>query len=249
MYYDSYDPYVGEVALGAYSFGKDREIREKERRREERERIEHAVFHMQSEIDNAQTQKRIKELFDELKDIESAGYDPMKIRDLKEKLKTRTNELIAVVQGELDELYSERQEINSKVFCEDTERLKQIDAQSDQILLRLMLRLTNDKVRNSKVLDAEFEKSASDRATATALLKLVQVDNYRNSLNQYKKEQLIERTKSQSEKCFDKDKKEELETVDRKIADRVRTRFLLSQTVKHLFPEEKYYFQGNSGRN
>ena len=197
------------------------------------------LFERISKISN---HKELVALNKELKALEADGYtDKNDLTMLRKQMKERVQELKQTLATNREEIVKKQDSLKKERYSESIETLTQVNAEADSILLRLLVQLSKDNVKN-KVIVSDMMKR-QDRATSVAIMKLSQMPVYEGLITPRMKENLLVLSKSDAEIKWQEKQNNRVAEVGKELADITMKRFMLDKAEAVIFPKENVMFE------
>lgn len=197
------------------------------------------LFERISKISN---HKELVALNKELKALEADGYtDKNDLTMLRKQMKERVQELKQTLATNREEIVKKQDSLKKERYSESIETLTQVNAEADSILLRLLVQLSKDNVKN-KVIVSDMMKR-QDRATSVAIMKLSQMPVYEGLITPKMKENLLVLSKSDAEIKWQEKQNNRVAEVGKELADITMKRFMLDKAEAVIFPKENVMFE------
>lgn len=186
--------------------------------------------------------KELIEVNKELKALEADGYsDNNDLTMLRKQMKEQVQELKQTLATNREEIVKKQDSLKKERYSESIDTLTQVNAEADNILLQLLVQLSKDNVRN-KVIVSDMMKR-QDRATAIAIIKLLQMPVYEGLITPRMKEDLLVLSKSDKEIKWQEKQDNKVEEVGKELADITMKRFMLDKAEAVIFPKENVMFE------
>lgn len=186
--------------------------------------------------------KELIEVDKELKALEADGYtDKNDLIILRKQMQEKVQELKQKFATNREELVKKQKLIKQQRFRESEETLTRLNAEADNILLKLLMQLSKDDVKN-KVIVSDMMKR-QDRATSIAIMKLSQMPMYDGLITQRMKENLLVQSKSDAEIKWQEKQDNKVVEVGKELADVTMKSFMLDKTEAVIFPKENVVFK------
>lgn len=186
--------------------------------------------------------KELIEVNNELKALKADGYtDSNDLIMLRKQMKEQVQELKQTLITKREEIVKKQDSLKKERYSESIETLTQVNAEADSILLRLLVQLSKDNVKN-KVIVSDMMKR-QDRATSVAIMKLSQMPVYEGLITPRMKENLLVLSKSDAEIKWQEKQNNRVAEVGKELADITMKRFMLDKAEAVIFPKENVMFE------
>lgn len=196
------------------------------------------VFERIGKIDS---HKELMKVNNEIKALEADGYtDKNDLLMLRKQMKEQVQELKKILATNREELVKKQKLIEQERFRESEETLTRLNAEADNILLHLLMKLSKDNVKN-KVIVSDMMKR-QDRATSIAIMKLSQMPMYDGLITPKMKENLLVQSKSDAEIKWQEKQDNKVVEVGKELADVTMKSFMLDKAEAVIFPKENIVF-------
>lgn len=191
------------------------------------------------EIKNANDYTAVFDIYKRINVLKNDGLEEVSV----ELLKTDLSERIALLKDQenktAEELLEQENTINAEVYSGDAEEIQRINANADQIALRLLLRLSNDRTQNLRIIGDALK--TNDRATGVALMKIAQSASYKSLFSPRMKDQMIAMSRTPAEVKWQEGRKMRLSEVGKKRSKAVMENFRLEQLEKMISSKSQYF--------
>lgn len=165
------------------------------------------------------------------------GVSQMQVADLYNRLYEELNLLLEESQDRQENLSEEVEKIQQRSFVEDTSTLKELNAQSNEIMFQFQMKLNQNTTKESgginRRLVGNWVKNAN-RVQAIALSKISLMPEYVELFTAKQREILPERAKSAGQRLFESKKKADLETAQRNLSSEYMNSFHLKTAVRQM---------------
>lgn len=126
------------------------------------------------------------------------------MNSLREELETKVQELADKTIADRAELENERQKLlaENSLTHDSIETSKQLDVESDSILLGIVLQLGNNNIKNQRLISEKMKMAQTNRNIAYALTKLTVHEKYGKLITTQMKQELADLIKSPAQKAM-----------------------------------------------
>lgn len=224
----------------AYEFGRQgkRKHESEEDRAFQLTKQRNKIFRNISTISN---HKELMDVYNSLKDLVEQGYtDKQDLILLEGNIRDRISEIKKEFETKQRELIDEQEKIKREHFSESMESLSRINAESEKVLLQLLMQLSNDETKNKRIISDMM--NSADRSRSLALMKLSQIEAYKALITPTMKEKLVWSSLSNEEKMWQERQNNRLAEVGKEMADITMKRFMLKKAEQVMFPKVGTYF-------
>lgn len=177
-----------------------------------------------------------------------AGKGSVDVTRLTQKLNKRVNELEIELNDRIRELNQEIEEIKNQRLEEPIERLNELNTQAEHKTLQILMTLqgNNDKGAGDRRRIGNYVKQA-DRPQAIALMRIASMPQYSNLFNTKQKEVLVEKSKSEAEVTYERNKAPLLAEKGSELGKLYLKSMNLRNAMKKIGNEENaHYFVDNA---
>ena len=157
-------------------------------------------------IKEAKTYAECFVLSRKIKDLKEkyGEYADYTMNSLREELETKVQELADKTIADRAELENERQKLlaENSLTHDSIETSKQLDVESDSILLGIVLQLGNNNIKNQRLISEKMKMAQTNRNIAYALTKLTVHEKYGKLITTQMKQELADLIKSPAQKAM-----------------------------------------------
>ena len=147
-------------------------------------------------IKEAKTYAECFVLSRKIKDLKEkyGEYADYTMNSLREELETKVQELADKTIADRAELENERQKLlaENSLTHDSIETSKQLDVESDSILLGIVLQLGNNNIKNQRLISEKMKMAQTNRNSAYALTKLTVHEKYGKLITTQMKQELAD---------------------------------------------------------
>lgn len=177
------------------------------------------------------SQQELQEVNVGIKALKSLKANSKDIERLENKFKMKIEESIESNEDTYNMLQKNYKSIKSKIYIENTTEQEERDTNS--YTLRLATNLSNDKVKNSLLL----EQTIKDRIGALSVLKVSRLQGYESKIPSRIINLALECSKSEKEKLFQVNKENNLADIVQQLSSAYSTGFGVRNLYKSLKKE------------
>lgn len=238
---------MGYVVERAYNYRSKTKAKETEEEKNYRlSRVYNNIFSSIGNVSDAKTYLQVRNAINAYS--REVGRGSVDVTRLTQKLNKRVKELETELNEKIRTLNTEIEKIKNERFEESPEQLQELNAQAEHKTLQILMTLqgNNDKGAGDRRRIGNYVKQA-DRPQAIALMRIASMPQYSNLFNTKQKEVLVEKSKSEAEVTYERNKAPLLAEKGSELGKLYLKSMNLRNAMKKIGNEEnRHYFVDNA---